>query len=88
LQADGKSEDGNHDDLNTALMRFPEFNLNDLPVVTVDRVMQLVGMLRRKDVIACCTSDFSRTSVTFKRARHKTRIACFPWLPAFYQCQP
>ena len=41
------------DDLNTARMRFTELNLNELPVVAVDRTTELLGMLRRKDVIAC-----------------------------------
>lgn len=41
------------DDLNTALKRFTELNLDELPVVNTDNAFQLVGMLRRRDVIAC-----------------------------------
>jgi CIC family chloride channel protein len=41
------------DDLNTALTRFTELNLDELPIVAVDRPTELLGMLRRKDVIAC-----------------------------------
>jgi CIC family chloride channel protein len=41
------------DDLNVALKRFTELNLDELPVVNSDRPTELVGMLRRRDVIAC-----------------------------------
>jgi CIC family chloride channel protein len=41
------------DDLNTALKRFTELNLDELPVVKVDNNAELLGMLRRRDVIAC-----------------------------------
>ncbi|MGE0606244.1 MAG: chloride channel protein [Pirellulales bacterium] len=41
------------DDLNTALVRFTDRNLDELPVVAVGRPTELLGMLRRKDVIAC-----------------------------------
>ncbi len=41
------------DDLNTALKRFTELNLDELPVVAADNSTQLLGMLRRHDVIAC-----------------------------------
>jgi CIC family chloride channel protein len=40
------------DDLNTALVRFTELNLDELPVVAANRPTQLLGMLRRKDVIS------------------------------------
>jgi CIC family chloride channel protein len=40
------------DDLNTALKRFTELNLDELPVVKADDASQLLGMLRRRDVIA------------------------------------
>ncbi len=40
------------DDLNTALARFTELNLDELPVVAKGRSNELLGMLRRKDVIA------------------------------------
>jgi len=40
------------DDLNTALTRFTTLNLDELPVVAVDNSQTLLGMLRRKDVIA------------------------------------
>ena len=41
------------DDLNTALRRFTELNLDELPVLAVDDPKKLLGMLRRRDVIAC-----------------------------------
>ena len=41
------------DDLNTALKRFTELNLDELPVVKTDNRGELLGMLRRRDVIAC-----------------------------------
>jgi CIC family chloride channel protein len=41
------------DDLNTALRRFTELNLDELPVVDADNPAHLVGMLRRRDVIDC-----------------------------------
>lgn len=41
------------DDLNTALIRFTELNLDELPVVAEEQPSKLLGMLRRKDVIAC-----------------------------------
>ena len=41
------------DDLNTALRRFTELNLDELPVVEKQTATRLLGMLRRKDVIAC-----------------------------------
>jgi CIC family chloride channel protein len=40
------------DDLNTALNRFTELNLDELPVIDRKEPSQLLGMLRRKDVIA------------------------------------
>jgi CIC family chloride channel protein len=40
------------DDLNTALKKFTELNLDELPVVAADDPRMLVGMLRRRDVIA------------------------------------
>ena len=39
-------------DLNTALKRFTELNLDELPVVDAKQADHLLGMLRRKDVIA------------------------------------
>ncbi len=39
------------DDLNTALERFTELNLDELPVVQGDDSSALLGMLRRKDAI-------------------------------------
>ena len=39
------------DDLNTALRRFTELNLDEIPVVDANDPKQLLGMLRRKDVI-------------------------------------
>jgi CIC family chloride channel protein len=41
-----------NDDLNTAMKRFTELNLDEVPVVAADDSTQLLGMLRRKDVIA------------------------------------
>ncbi len=41
------------DDLNTALKRFTELNLDEFPVVAADNSAELLGMLRRRDVIAC-----------------------------------
>jgi CIC family chloride channel protein len=40
------------DDLNTALKRFTLLNLEELPVINPDDSGQLLGMLRRKEVIA------------------------------------
>jgi CIC family chloride channel protein len=40
------------DDLNTALKKFTELNLDELPVVAANDTSTLVGMLRRRDVIA------------------------------------
>jgi CIC family chloride channel protein len=40
------------DDLNTAMRRFVELNLDELPVVAADDSGKLLGMLRRKDAIA------------------------------------
>lgn len=41
------------DDLGTALKRFTELNLDELPVLNGEQPLRLLGMLRRKDVIAC-----------------------------------
>lgn len=41
------------DDLNTALKRFTELNLDELPVVKLGEKAKLLGMLRRRDVISC-----------------------------------
>ena len=40
------------DDLNTALTRFTALNIDELPVVSPQDSQQLLGMLRRKEVIA------------------------------------
>ena len=40
------------DDLNTAIRRFTELNLDEIPVVAADDSVKLCGMLRRKDAIA------------------------------------
>jgi CIC family chloride channel protein len=40
------------DDLGTALRRFTELNLDELPVLDSQEPTRLLGMLRRKDVIA------------------------------------
>jgi CIC family chloride channel protein len=40
------------DDLGTALRRFTELNLDELPVLDVNHATKLLGMIRRKDVIA------------------------------------
>ncbi len=41
-----------NDDLNTAMRRFTELNLDELPVLAGDDSGRLLGMLRRKDAIA------------------------------------
>jgi CIC family chloride channel protein len=46
-------------DLNSALKRFTELNLDELPVVSEDDPGQLLGMLRRRDVIACYNQKLS-----------------------------
>lgn len=40
------------DDLNTALRRFTEINIDELPVLAISDSGKLLGMLRRKDTIA------------------------------------
>ena len=40
------------DDLNTALARFTQRNLDELPIVDPQNPSRLLGMLRRKDTIA------------------------------------
>jgi len=40
------------DDLNTAIRRFTDINIDELPVLDAHDSSQLVGMLRRKDAIA------------------------------------
>jgi CIC family chloride channel protein len=40
------------DDLNTALMKFTELNLDEIPVISPTEPGKLLGMLRRKDTIA------------------------------------
>lgn len=40
------------DDLNTAMRRFTEVNLDEIPVVKQDDPTQLLGMLQRRDAIA------------------------------------
>lgn len=40
------------DDLGTALRKFTERNLDELPILDAERPTRLLGMLRRKDVIA------------------------------------
>ena len=40
------------DDLNTSLQRFTELNIDELPVIDPEKPSRLLGMLRRKDVIA------------------------------------
>ena len=51
-------------DLNTALRRFTELNLDELPVVEKENPQRLLGMLRRKDVIA----RYNQTLLDHKRA--------------------
>lgn len=54
------------DDLNTALRRFTQLNLDELPVVDASDSSRLMGMLRRHDVIACYNrklSEFHEQSV-------------------------
>jgi CIC family chloride channel protein len=52
------------DDLNTALKRFTELNLDELPVVAAEDRSRLLGMLRRKDVIA----RYNQTLLAHKQA--------------------
>jgi CIC family chloride channel protein len=52
------------DDLNTAMRRFTELNLDELPIVKVDDTQHLLAMLRRKDVIA----RYNRTLVEHQQA--------------------
>lgn len=40
------------DDLNTAMRRFTEINLDEIPVLSDDQSRNLLGMLRRKDAIS------------------------------------
>jgi CIC family chloride channel protein len=47
------------DDLNTALRRFTELNLDELPVVDANNPSRLIGMLRRRDVIDCYNKKLS-----------------------------
>jgi CIC family chloride channel protein len=48
------------DDLNTALRRFTSLNIDELPVVANGEPSKLVGMLRRKDVIAKYNEELIR----------------------------
>ncbi len=41
-----------NDDLHTALRRFTQKNIDDLPVVDPDDSAHIIGMLSRRDVIA------------------------------------
>ena len=52
------------DDLNTALRRFTTKNLEELPVVSAQDQGKLLGMLRRKSVIAA----YNRELLTHKKA--------------------
>jgi CIC family chloride channel protein len=52
------------DDLNTALNRFTELNLDELPVIDRKAPSELLGMLRRKDVIA----HYNQTLLAHKTA--------------------
>ena len=40
-------------DLNTAMRLFTQLNLDELPIVDAGDKTHLVGMLRRKEAIAC-----------------------------------
>jgi CIC family chloride channel protein len=46
------------DDLNTALRRFTMRNIDELPVVAIDDDRHLLGMLRRKELIAFYNQRF------------------------------
>ncbi len=52
------------DDLNTALKRFTDLNLDQLPVVDNNDRGKLLGMLRRKDVI----SRYNKSMLEFKQS--------------------
>lgn len=54
------------DDLNTALRRFTQRNLDELPVVAAGDSGRLLGMLRRKDTIAV----YNRRVMDQKQAAH------------------
>src|SRR6185312_15905870 len=47
------------DDLNTALRKFTELNLDELPVIDPNNSTRLLGMLRRHDVIDCYNRKLS-----------------------------
>jgi CIC family chloride channel protein len=46
------------DDLHTALRRFTSKNIDELPVVSPDDPRQVLGMLRRKEVILAYDQHF------------------------------
>lgn len=48
------------DDLHTALRRFTQKNINELPIVDVHDARKIVGMLDRRDVIAAYHDQISR----------------------------
>ena len=50
------------DDLNTALRRFTERNIDELPVVESENPRQLLGMVRRKETI-----DFYNRQLTARK---------------------
>lgn len=56
------------DDLNTALRRFTELNLDELPVVAQDNPTELLGMLSRKDVIA----RYNQRLASYRRDAHES----------------
>ncbi len=63
------------DDLNTALRRFTELNLDELPIVDPDDHHRLLGMLRRKDTIAL----YNRRLAELKQSADENRpekISC------------
>jgi CIC family chloride channel protein len=57
-------------DLNTALKRFTELNLDELPVVKSDNPHELLGMLRRRDVIAHYNEKLSEYQQQVHEANH------------------
>jgi CIC family chloride channel protein len=48
------------DDLHTALRRFTQKNIDDIPVVAAEDAKKVIGMLSRKEVIAAYDDQLAR----------------------------
>jgi CIC family chloride channel protein len=57
------------DDLNTALRRFTRLNIDELPVVAANEGFRLLGMLRRKDVIAKYNEELMLSKDSFNESQ-------------------